>query len=255
MDRQPLWSEQDLAQPHEVADKARRVQGMFAAIAHRYDLINRLHSLGRDQAWRRAAARAAGVGGSDLAIDVACGTGDLTLALRQAGAGRVLGVDFTQRMLQFATCKTLRRGAGCIHYAAGDALRLPLASGSADALTIAFGIRNVTHPAAAICEFARVLRPGGRLVILEFGPPALGPLRAAYQFYFRQVLPRTASLIVRDRTRAYRYLPSSVNTFLSPQAIVDLLEGAGFGEITLRALTCGVAQLYRGVKGAGCEGR
>lgn len=248
MDPQPLWSERDLAQPHEVADKARRVQAMFAAIAHRYDLVNRLHSLGRDQAWRRAAARAAALGPGEIAIDVACGTGDLTLALSRAKGGRVLGIDFVERMLRLAEAKTRGCGAANVRYAAGDALRLPLPAGCADAVTIAFGIRNVADPAAAIREFARVLRPGGRLVVLEFGLPTSEPLRAAYQFYFRHVLPRTASLLAGDRTRAYRYLPSSVNTFVSPQTMAGLLTEAGVREVSVRTLTFGVALLYRGVK-------
>lgn len=249
-DGQALWSEGDLGQPHEVADKARRVQAMFAAIARRYDLINRVHSLGRDQAWRRAAARAAAVGPGQSAVDVACGTGDLTVALARAGAGFVLGIDFTERMLELACRKTTRLGAAHVRYAAGDALRLPLPGRCADALTIAFGIRNVADPAGAVREFARVLRAGGRLVILEFGLPTFKPLRAAYQAYFGHILPRTAAMLAGDRTRAYRYLPRSVNTFLAPQAMVGLLEDAGFRQVTVRRLTWGVAQLYCGVRAA-----
>jgi len=255
MDTQPLWSERDLAQPHEVADKARRVQAMFAAIAHRYDLVNRVHSLGRDQGWRRAAARAAAVRARDVVVDVACGTGDLTLALARMGAGRAIGLDFAESMLEHAAAKTRRLRLVRTGYGAADALRLPLKDRSVDAVTMAFGIRNVVDPMIALREFARVLRPGGRLVILEFGLPRVRPLRMLYQFYFRRILPRTAGFIARDRTRAYRYLAESVNTFLTPTVLAQRVRNAGFVEVTVRPLTLGVALLYRGVKARrGSEG-
>jgi len=250
-----LWHAQDLTDPHAVADKARRVRQMFAAIAPSYDLNNRLHSLWRDQAWRRAAVRAAQVGGGQRVLDVACGTGDLTLAFARGGAACVLGVDFTFDMLTIARDKSRPRRRPDLRpqprYHAADAMRLPIADASVDVVSIAFGIRNVAAPAAAIGEFARVLRPGGRLIILEFALPSRKWLQSLYRFYFQRVMPRTATLIARDRTGAYRYLPQSVDTFLDGEALMQHMADAGLADMTARPMTFGIAVLYRGIKPGG----
>ncbi|MCC7146490.1 MAG: bifunctional demethylmenaquinone methyltransferase/2-methoxy-6-polyprenyl-1,4-benzoquinol methylase UbiE [Phycisphaeraceae bacterium] len=266
-DRSAIWNEADLSNPHEVADKARRVREMFAAIARSYDLNNRVHSLGRDQAWRRAAVRAADMKGQEVVLDVACGTGDLALAFERAlgtGAsskGRVIGLDFTPPMLELAV-KKIPRGGGAadrgrsgagerLAFGAGDAMRLPLADASVDVVSIAFGIRNVVQPETAVREFARVLRPGGRLIVLEFSLPTNRFLRWLYQGYFNHVLPWTASLIAWDWTGAYRYLPRSVSTFISREAMSDMMAQAGFAQISTQPLTLGIAVVYRGVKREG----
>ncbi|MDP7348021.1 MAG: ubiquinone/menaquinone biosynthesis methyltransferase, partial [Phycisphaeraceae bacterium] len=222
---EPIWSDRQLDDPHAVADKSRRVREMFAAIAPSYDLNNRLHSLWRDQAWRRWAVRLSQLQPTDHVLDVACGTGDLSMAFENAGASRVIGVDFTPGMLTIAHDKAVaHRGATrrSVTYHAGDGTRLPIADRSVDVVSIAFGIRNIATPAAAIQEFARVLRPGGRLVILEFSLPRNTILRAMYNFYFKRIMPVTASLVARDRSGAYRYLPQSVNTFLDRDALMAL---------------------------------
>jgi demethylmenaquinone methyltransferase/2-methoxy-6-polyprenyl-1,4-benzoquinol methylase len=153
-------------------------------------------------------------------------------------------------MLPLARSKSYRRDQRPqIIWLNGDALSLPLADESADVISIAFGIRNVSDPAAAIREFARVLRPGGRIIILEFSLPENFILRSLYNAYFRHLLPRTATLISRDRTGAYRYLPQSVNTFISPQRIKALLRDAGFEGVERHSLTFGVCSCYRGVRG------
>lgn len=245
----PAWSEAELARdPHAAADKPERVRSMFAAIAPAYDLNNRLHSMWRDQAWRRAAVRFSGLQPGACVLDVACGTGDLAMAFRRHGAGRVIGIDFTPPMLDVAANK--RRAAALDHlaYAAGDAMRLPIADASVDVVSIAFGIRNVADVGTALGEFHRVLRPGGRVVILEFSLPRRRVLRAMYHGYFHHVLPRTASWIARDRTGAYRYLPQSVNTFLSREQMTAALTAAGFTEPRTRPLTLGIAALYRGTR-------
>jgi demethylmenaquinone methyltransferase/2-methoxy-6-polyprenyl-1,4-benzoquinol methylase len=244
----PAWSEQDLTgDPHAKADKATRVQRMFSAIAGSYDLNNRLHSLGRDQAWRRAAVRMAGVQTNDVVLDVACGTGDLALAFAEASPKRVMGSDFTFQMLTRARQKSTRAPAP-VHYHAADALRLPLPDESVDVVSIAFGIRNVADSEAALAEFYRVLRPGGRMIVLEFGLPRQKALRAGYNFYFNHVLPRTAALVARDRSGAYKYLPRSVNTYLDRPAMKNALRDTGFTQVTSKALTFGIAICYRGVK-------
>lgn len=217
---------------------------MFAAIAHAYDLNNRLHSMGRDQAWRRAAVKMAAVRPGDVVLDVACGTGDLAMAFEHAGAGRVIGVDFTPAMLTHANRK--RHDPGRVTYHAGDAMRLPLVGASVDVVSIAFGIRNVADPSAALAEFARVLRPGGRLVILEFSQPTNPLIRGVDRLYREKVMPITATWIAGDRSGAYKYLPRSVSTFLDRRAMVDAMQQAGFGEIQQRPLTFGIAVCYVG---------
>jgi demethylmenaquinone methyltransferase/2-methoxy-6-polyprenyl-1,4-benzoquinol methylase len=240
------WTDAELADPHAREDKARRVQAMFAAIARSYDLNNRLHSLWRDQAWRREAVRAAAVQPGEEVLDCACGTGDLTLAFARTPGKTVIGLDFTPEMLDLARVKTDRaaeRGPGLaatVRYIQGDAQNLPFEDGSFDVVSIAFGIRNVQRPELAVGEFFRVLRPGGRLVILEFDRPGLAPVRWANDFYCGWVMPRTATLISRDRSGAYRYLPRSVGSFMDSRALGRLLERAGFVRVERRALTLGV---------------
>ncbi|MBL9140798.1 MAG: bifunctional demethylmenaquinone methyltransferase/2-methoxy-6-polyprenyl-1,4-benzoquinol methylase UbiE [Phycisphaerae bacterium] len=245
---EPVWTPAALQHdPHADQDKARKVQAMFAAIARHYDLNNRLHSLGQDQAWRRAAVRAAGVDGTTRVLDVACGTGDLTQAFARAGAGSVTGVDFTPQMLDVARFKAAK-AFPTVAYEQGDAMALRFADASMDVVSIAFGIRNVQQPAKALAEFARVLRPGGRLVVLEFSEPSNPLVRAASSLYTRHIMPWTATIISRDRSGAYRYLPKSVSTFANPQEFKGLIERAGFHSVTDTALSLGICRIYRGVR-------
>ena len=241
------WTQDELRDPHQQADKAQKVRAMFAAIAPSYDLNNRLHALGRDQAWRRAAVQLAKVQPGDVVLDVACGTGDLSLAFTRTQARQVIGVDFTVPMLNIAQHKA-EHAKQAVPFAGGDAMGLPLSSESVDVVSIAFGIRNVAQPARALSEFYRVLRPGGRVVVLEFSLPTNRLLRSGYLFYFNHVLPRSAGWIAGDKTGAYRYLPRSVNTFLGRQQMVELMQQAGFGQVTLHPLPLGVAVVYVGVK-------
>ena len=252
------WDEGLLKNPHAVADKRSRVQRMFAAIAPSYDLNNRLHSLWMDQLWRRRAVALSGLRPDDFVVDVACGTGDLTEAFRSIGdhqpgtiasGTRYLGIDFTFEMLPIARRKSAPHDVvGGILWVNGDAQALPLPDQSADVISIAFGIRNVADPATAIREFFRVLRPGGRLIILEFSLPANPVLRGLYNFYFRKILPRTATLISGDKTGAYKYLPESVNTFIGRQQMMEMMTVAGFVEVEQFPMTFGVCVCYRGMK-------
>lgn len=247
----PAWDDALLNDPHKVTDKRRRVRDMFAAIAPSYDLNNRIHSLWMDQRWRRKAVDIANVKSTDHVVDVACGTGDLTLCFVEAKAQAVIGIDFTYEMLPLACAKsTLRNPQFEIPFLNGDAQALPLPDTSADIVSIAFGIRNVQDPLVAFKEFRRVLKPGGRLIVLEFSLPTNPVLRGLYNFYFKQILPRTATLISGDKTGAYKYLPQSVNTFISRQQMVDLMTEAGFSDVKQFSMTFGVCICYRGSVGS-----
>lgn len=246
----PAWTAAELVDPHARADKQEKVRAMFAAIAGRYDLNNRLHSLWRDQAWRRYAVKQAGLAPTDQVLDVACGTGDLTHALARGGAARVVGLDYTQEMLDCAAAKKQRLPAALrdrVEYLRGDAQRLPFADGCFDAVTIAFGIRNVGNPQQAVKEFRRVLKPGGRLVILEFGTPRVAPVRWFNDVYCRRIMPITATMISGDRSGAYKYLPKSVATFMSSSEMRELLSQSGFAEVSVRELSLGICVCYRGL--------
>jgi demethylmenaquinone methyltransferase / 2-methoxy-6-polyprenyl-1,4-benzoquinol methylase len=259
-----VWDDRLLTNPHAVADKRHRVQRMFAAIAPSYDLCNRLHSLWMDQAWRRKAVRLANLSPTDRVVDVACGTGDLTLAfcrgLSRAGCktfspSQVIGIDFTYEMLPLAVRKWAHADGDAsgttrqsVRFINGDAQSLPLPDACCDVVSIAFGIRNVADPKAAIAEFNRILKPGGRLLILEFSLPTNPVLRGLYNFYFRQILPRTATLISGDQTGAYKYLPQSVNTFISRETMMEMISDAGFQSVDQHPMTFGVCICYRGVK-------
>ena len=246
----PAWSGSDLRRnPHAEADKAERVQRMFASIAERYDLNNRLHSFGRDRAWRRQAVKQCEVRpGDDDVLDVACGTGDLAFEFADARPASIIGIDFTPEMIHLARLKALQRSSmgpelspAFIH---GDAMNLPFNDASFDIVSIAFGIRNVADPRQAMREFRRVLRPGGRLAILEFSRPANMFVRLGSTIYCDYIMPVTATLIARDRSGAYRYLPRSVKTFLEPGEMIRLLEGEGFGDVRTTPMSMGICTLY-----------
>ena len=245
----PAWDAQELAEnPHAHHAKADKVRRMFSAIAHSYELNNRLHSFGRDRAWRRAAVRLANVrAGVDAVLDVACGTGDLTRAFADGGARSVVGLDYTPAMLDVARGNRLHAAGGdvrTIRYIHGDAMDLPFPNESFDVVSIAFGIRNVTEPPRALAEFRRVLRPGGRLVVLEFDAPRFLPLRWASGFYTTRVMPLTATLVSRDRSGAYRYLPRSVRTFYSREEMCERIGAAGFAGAAPHVLTFGICVCY-----------
>lgn len=248
----PAWTPEELASnPHRDAAKAGKVRAMFGAIAGCYDLNNRLHSFWRDQAWRRAAVRMAEVQPTDHVLDVACGTGDLTRAFADAGAARVVGADFTPEMLEIARSRRLK-GTGSDHetisYQDADAMALPFGDASFDVVSIAFGIRNVSDPGRALSEFHRVLRPGGRLIVLEFSRPRAAPIRWVNDLYCKVIMPRTATLISRDRSGAYYYLPRSVETFLEREEMAAALERTGFTGVRMKPMTFGVCVCYRADK-------
>ncbi len=234
--------------PHGRSDKAERVRDMFTAIAHAYDLNNRVHSFGLDQSWRKNAVRLAEPVQGAAVLDVACGTGDLAQAFARAGAGSVIGLDYTPAMLDHARSKAARFGGRIadIQYVHGDAQELPYADHTFDIVSIAFGIRNVAQPLKAISEFRRVLKPGGRLVILEFSQPNSRFVRFFHGLYTNHIMPWTATILARDGSGAYRYLPRSVQTFLDPRQLSDQLISAGFFKVSQHVLTMGTCVISIG---------
>lgn len=226
--------------------RARAVQGMFSAIAPSYDRLNRLLSFGVDASWRRALV-ARLPRGAQRVLDLACGTGDVALAAADARPGlRVIGADFSLPMLRGAQRKVRAGGlAGCISLQAASAEDLPYRGNSFDAVTIAFGIRNVVRRERALGEMLRVLRPGGRALILDFSLPPNALVRAVYGCYFQRVLPLVGGLVSGNRG-AYRYLPESVAGFPPRERFAQLMEAQGFAEVRYEDFTLGVATLYQG---------
>ena len=220
---------------------------MFDAIAGRYDRLNHLLSGGMDRRWRRRAIRELKLTGRERLLDVCTGTGDLAIegATHTSGAAaRVVGVDFAGEMLRIGLAKVRTAGlAGRVTLARGDAMHLPLPDQSFEAATIAFGIRNVSDPVAGCRELHRVLVPGGRVAILEFGMPTIPVVAGAYAWYFRAVLPRIGRLVSKHAD-AYDYLPASVSAFPSGEGFVKILRQAGFSTVRAVPLMFGAVYLY-----------
>jgi demethylmenaquinone methyltransferase/2-methoxy-6-polyprenyl-1,4-benzoquinol methylase len=216
---------------------------MFARIAGRYDLLNRTLSLGVDRRWRRQAVRAAGAVRGSLVVDACCGTGDLARDFARAGA-RVVGVDFTGEMLERALPKLEPLEPGHL-LVQGDALELPLRDGCADIASVAFGLRNLADRSRGLAELARVVRPGGLVLVLEFTAPPPGAFGALFRFYFTRILPRVGGLISGDAA-AYRYLPDTVLAWPSPEALRGDMERAGLERCGFQKLGGGIACLHWG---------
>ena len=220
-----------------------QVRSMFSRIAGIYDLLNRVLSLGIDQRWRRHTVRRAGDVSEALVVDACCGTGDLSVAFAEEGA-RVVGVDFTHEMVARAP-KKLRPGTDKVTFVHGDALCLPVSDGAADVASVAFGIRNVADPAEGLRELRRVLRVGGRVLVLEFTTPPGWVLGGLYRFYFTKLLPFIGGLLSRD-AEAYEYLPRTVLAWPKPDAFQVSMEEAGFHDCGYQLLTGGIACLHYG---------
>ncbi len=228
--------------------EGREVQSMFSVIAGRYDLLNHVLSGGVDFHWWRRMAKASGAKPGLRYLDVAAGTGDSSLALARRGA-EVVSTDFTHAMLRLGPAKFAKKKLDHLVFASSDAdaQRLPFKDAVFDGLTICYGIRNVEDRAKAYAEFLRVLRPGGRLTILEFSTPVVPGLRGLYTWYSLKVLPKIGGWLSGDR-RAYEYLPDSIRKFPKQRELAAELEAAGFTQVKWTNLTGGIVALHTGVK-------
>lgn len=223
-----------------------RIAGMFDAVADRYDFLNHLLSAGIDNRWRKRAVGSLRLTGRETVLDVCTGTGDLALAAlaRSPGARKVLGLDFAGAMLRVGLGKVRR--AGLEHrltLVRGDATRMPVADQSVEGVTVGFGIRNIENTGNACREIGRVLKPAGRLAVLEFAIPTAPVVRQAYAWYFRRVLPLIGRIVSRHGA-AYSYLPASVGAFATPDEFVTILRQSGFVDVSAVPLTFGIVYLY-----------
>ena len=229
------------------AEKAARVRGVFDSVARRYDLMNDLLSFGLHRAWKAYTVAVADVQPGDRVLDIAGGTGDLARAFasRVGERGTVVHTDINESMLRTGRDRLLDEGLA-LPTAACDAERLPFADASFDLVSVAFGLRNMTHKERALAEMARVLRPGGRLLVLEFSRPA-EPLRKPYDWYSFHVMPRIGRVVADDEA-SYRYLAESIRMHPDQATLKTMMKGAGFGHVDVHNLAGGVVALHAGVK-------
>ncbi|MGB7070090.1 MAG: bifunctional demethylmenaquinone methyltransferase/2-methoxy-6-polyprenyl-1,4-benzoquinol methylase UbiE [Pyrinomonadaceae bacterium] len=229
---------------------AHAVREMFSGIAGRYDLLNHLLSANIDKRWRRRVSDKLRVvldRPDAVVLDVACGTGDLSLELARNSKAAIIGSDFCRPMISIAKEKTVKSGSS-IAYVEGDAMNLGFADSCADAVTIAFGLRNLSNVRDGLSELFRVLRPGGKLAILEFSSPVIPGFRQLFNFYFARVLPRIGGAISGSR-RAYDYLPDSVKRFPDQKQLVSMLQDSGFCNVEYENFTGGIAALHTASRG------
>lgn len=227
--------------------KKEEVREMFDNIAPKYDLLNHTLSMSIDRVWRRRVVGEVRRAKPGRILDVATGTGDLAIAMaRRIRDVQVLGVDLSEQMLAVARRKIEARGLdGRIVLDRGDAERLAVADASVDVATVAFGVRNFGDLGAGLRELARTIKPGGKVVILEFSRPRNRVFRALYEFYSYKILPRIGGLVSRDK-RAYEYLPASVGEFPVPEEFMAMMARAGFRNCRARSQSFGIAQIYIG---------
>ncbi|WP_294141928.1 bifunctional demethylmenaquinone methyltransferase/2-methoxy-6-polyprenyl-1,4-benzoquinol methylase UbiE [uncultured Sanguibacteroides sp.] len=228
--------------------KKERVQEMFNGIAPKYDLLNHLLSMGIDKRWRKKAMKVVGAGCKDIVLDVACGTGDFSMEALKHGVKKVIGADISENMLTVAREKAKERKlTEQLDFRYGDSENLEFPDNTFDAVTVAFGVRNFEHLEKGLTEMYRVLKPGGKVVILEFSTPERFPMKQLYRFYFKRVLPWIGGIVSGNR-KAYEYLPASVFAFPQGEAFLKIMRSCGYRQVTQCRLTFGIASLYVGEK-------
>ncbi|MFQ5574584.1 MAG: bifunctional demethylmenaquinone methyltransferase/2-methoxy-6-polyprenyl-1,4-benzoquinol methylase UbiE [Terriglobia bacterium] len=237
-----------LPQPEQ---KEAQVQEMFTSSAPRYDLVNTVLSFGLHKLWKRTAVVKTGLEDGQRALDLCSGTNDLAILLgRRVGKdGQVVAVDFNREMIALGAAKVQRANMGqWVSSRQGNAESLDLESDLFDALTIAFGLRNIRDQERALSEMHRVLKPGGRLVCLEFSVPPNRAFRRLYDFYSFNILPHVGTIVSGDKSRVYHYLPASIREFHTPEALRALLEKVGFRNVEHRYLSAGIVGLHSATK-------
>ncbi len=234
-------------------DFAGQVNRMFDRVAGHYDALNSVMTAGLHHRWRERAADRAELAPGDSALDVCCGTGDLALELarRVAPGGRVVGCDFSEPMLDLAREKAATNGADGVRFEWADALTLPYDGQRFDAVTVGFGVRNLADLDRGLREMGRVLKPGGRLVILEITQPVRPPLSWFFSLWFDRIVPRLGAF--SDEPEAYSYLPESVRSFPSPLGLAERMDRAGFERIRYTVLAGGIIAIHSGARKPGAE--
>jgi demethylmenaquinone methyltransferase/2-methoxy-6-polyprenyl-1,4-benzoquinol methylase len=222
---------------------------MFGRVATRYDLLNTVMTVGLHHSWREKAADRAEVSPGDTALDVCCGTGDLALELasRVSPDGHVVGCDFSEPMLDLAREKASLRAGDGVRFEWADALSLPYDADRFDAVTVGFGVRNLADLDRGLREMARVLRPGGRLVVLEITQPTRPPLSTFFSLWFDRIVPMLGAL--SEESEAYEYLPESVRSFPGPERLAQMMDSAGLEQIRWTVLAGGIIAIHSGVLG------
>ncbi len=232
----------------EETGKKEQIEKMFDSISARYDFLNRFLSLGIDIYWRKLMVNRLKAIKPKTILDIATGTADVAIAMRKIGPDKIVGLDLSEGMLEIGREKVSKKGLGnLIQLVKGDSEHLPYSENAFEAVTVAFGVRNFENLLKGLSEMNRVLKPGGKVVILEFSRPRIFPVKQLYDFYFRYFCPWWGRMISKDDS-AYRYLYESVNAFPEGESFIEVAKQAGFREIKAERVTFGIVSLYTGVK-------
>jgi demethylmenaquinone methyltransferase/2-methoxy-6-polyprenyl-1,4-benzoquinol methylase len=237
-----------IPQHYKGSTKRERVEEMFDSIATRYDLLNKVLSAGIDKSWRKKAIDELIAIKPNAILDIATGTADLALECMRLKPAEIIGIDISNKMLDIGRHKIMAKGyQGIIRLEQADSEQLPYDDARFDAITVAFGVRNFEHLEEGLKEMYRVLRPGGKVVILEFSQPDRFPVKQFYNFYSYKVMPKIGQMLSKERS-AYEYLPASVSAFPHGKNFLSILTKTGFKDTKSNPLTFGIASIYTGIK-------
>lgn len=237
-----------IPQHYKGSSKRERVEEMFDSIASRYDLLNKVLSAGVDKGWRKKTIQELEKLQPQSILDIATGTADLALESMKLKPSEIIGIDISNKMLDIGRHKIMEKGfQGIIRLEQADSENIPYPDNRFDAITVAFGVRNFEHLEKGLAEMYRVLKPGGKAVILEFSQPSKFPVKQFYDFYSRHIMPRIGQLLSKEKS-AYEYLPASVAAFPYGKKFTDILTKTGYKDTKAQSLTFGIASIYTGIK-------